>query len=541
MQGAEGLASFCDEDPRVRLVPGELLSPGGVSIELRRWLAEHAAWEPARIAFLERAFSLYWSRASILASRSPDWLPPRRRNLALVQCAHDVLPYAQILNTSCWTLYDVDFDPERSDPEFAAYLLVHGDRMASTGEVTQAAVRNAAYWFERDAEEIAAFRRAAAASTRPDAAAFRALADAIDGLRHCADAHLRPPAIVAAYRTIPGSSLLVPPAQEALLPRLVQTWTEVARAVVNEHRRHAQQPDPQALADLGAWLADMVPSVGITARGKLVWDPREPTRLGMLRAELRPACGSAIRSIHADLRVAAAKTADFRAALRQPDTLPRPDPRLEQSGYVYLHRELALLAYDLHEPGIDRLALPALPYARAMLGARALHEWSHLAEEAGWIRRTIRDEAWAARVDRCRQAFATAIEQAPKALQRLTDASPNELVEGIVTRLGDFRANLVLAALATSSEREAYVRQNVRSLRGTGGPWTRLARYLYEAQYLRFSACTDRRDTFFAATGFDTEFLDRGVLSEACFNELWAAVDGLCDPWEPDPTYLQLP
>ncbi len=541
MLRAEGLASFCDEDPRVLLVPGELLSPGGVSVELRRWLAERVAWEPSRIDFLDRAFSLYWIRASTLASRSPDWPPPRRRNLALVHRAYDVLPYTQILNTSCWTLYDVDFDPHLGDPEFAAYLLIHGDRMASTGEVTQAAVRNAAYWFDRNAAEIAAFRRAAAASTRPDAAAFCALGDAIDGLRQCADAYLRPPAIVAAHRTIPASSLLVPPAQEEVPPRLVHTWTEIAHAVVNEHRRHAQQPDPRALAVLCAWLADSSPPVVITARGKLAWDPREPKRLGALRAELRPACGAAIRSIQADLCVAAAKTAEFRAALRQPDTLPRPDPQLAQTGYVYLHRELALLAYDLHEPGIDRLALPALPYARAMLGARALHEWSHLAEEAGWIRRTITGDAWTARLDRCRQAFAAAIDQAPSTLRRLPDASPSELVDGIVTRLGDFRANLVLAALATPSEREAYVRQNVRRLRGTGGPWTRLARYLYEAQYLRFSMCADQRDTFFAATGFDTEFLANGVLSQASFDELWAAVDGLCDPWEPDPACLQLP
>ena len=50
-----------------------------------------------------------------------------------------------------------------------------------------------------------------------------------------------------------------------------------------------------------------------------------------------------------------------------------------------MHRARRLLAYNLDEPGIDRRHGPALPYARAMLGARAVHEWAHLAVDAGWV------------------------------------------------------------------------------------------------------------------------------------------------------------
>src|SRR4029077_20269193 len=78
--------------------------------------------------------------------------------------------------------------------------------------------------------------------------------------------------------------------------------------------------------------------------------------------------------------------------------LPAPDADSAQSGYSYLHRERGLIAYNLHEPGMERLRGPALPFARAMLAARTMHEWAHLAVDAGWVRRSVDADGWRERV-----------------------------------------------------------------------------------------------------------------------------------------------
>src|SRR5437016_2571202 len=101
-------------------------------------VAARAGWTRERIALFDAAFALYWARGTDLARRTRTWPPPRRRHVAIVTEPLAVRPYAQLLNTTAWTLHASDFDPDRSHPEFAAYLLALGDRMALTGEVTTA-------------------------------------------------------------------------------------------------------------------------------------------------------------------------------------------------------------------------------------------------------------------------------------------------------------------------------------------------------------------------------------------------------------------
>src|SRR5262249_4320556 len=149
-------------------------------------------------------FTRYWERSASLARRTAGWPPPRLRHVAVVTEPLDVRPYVSLLNTSAWLLYASDVDPERSDAEFVACLLAHGDWMAHTGEVALAAVRGAAWWLERTDDECAAFSAAATRSTRPDAAAWRALAGALPWLRRLHHASLRPPLVLSPHRPIPG-------------------------------------------------------------------------------------------------------------------------------------------------------------------------------------------------------------------------------------------------------------------------------------------------------------------------------------------------
>ena len=121
-----------------------------------------------------------------------------------------VRPYVQLLNTSAWLVYGSDLDPATSHPELLAYVLVLGDHMAWTGEVSTASVRSAAWWLERSDEECEAFAAAAARSTRPDAAAYVAVADALPWLRRLHHVELAPAPASVRVRAVPQTGLGVP-------------------------------------------------------------------------------------------------------------------------------------------------------------------------------------------------------------------------------------------------------------------------------------------------------------------------------------------
>jgi hypothetical protein len=149
--------SYCFSDPRLVLIPIEHLSPAGVDRQFAGLLQRQAGWEAERVALFNHAFSLYWRRTQALAARTRTWMPPRIRHVGVVVEPSLVRPYVPLLNTSAWTVYESDVDPGRSNAEFAAYVLVHGDGMARTGEVTQAAIRSAAYWLPRRRPGCASF------------------------------------------------------------------------------------------------------------------------------------------------------------------------------------------------------------------------------------------------------------------------------------------------------------------------------------------------------------------------------------------------
>lgn len=497
-----------------------------MSEEFARLVAARRGWSAARIALFDRAFALYFARGSELARRSARWPPPRLRHVALVGEPLAVRPYVQLLNTSAWTLYESDVDPDASHPEFAAYLLAHGDHLALGGEVTRAALDASAWWRERSEEECAAFAAASARTARPDAAAFRALADALPWLR--------------APTERPG---LRPPA--AGPPALAASFAAAARGALEAYHAAWRTTDPPAAAALADRLAAEAPPLLVTAEGgRIVWDPEVPTRLGALRALLRQADRAALRAIDADLRVVERHTRAFLVALADPAALPPPAPNTEQSGYSYLHRTRRLIAYNLCEPGMERLVGPPLPYARAMLGARTAHEWAHLAQAAHWVPRIVPET----RFGELRAALAAGLDAmlaaAPETVRRATRADLEELSAAgspgtalarlLLKRVPDYQANLVARRFMTGAEKETYVRHNVRTLRPAYPPphlWRMLIRYLFEYQYLLpalgLTAVADPRAFLFRSTWFDADFLAPGVLDEARFDALAAAVGRL--------------
>lgn len=513
------------------LVAVEHLGPEGLSAAFAAAVGEHG-WSGERIALFDAAFSLYWRRSAELARRARGWPAPRLRHVAVIADPLAVHPYATLLNTSAWTLYAGDLDPASSHPELAAYLLALGDRLMVLGEVTTAALHHAAWWFARDDAECAAFAAAAARSARPDADALRLLAEALPWLRQLGHATLRPCA--GAHRVLPGTELQVPRALQDAPPALVRDWTAAARRAVGAYHARWAAAAPAAAAALVDWLAADAPPLLVTARGHPLWDPDAPGRAGALRAALKRCAGAAVRDAHADLRLIADHTRRFLAAVADPAALP-PATDAEQSGYVFMHRTRGLLAYDLDEPGIDRRHGPALPFARAMLGARAAHEWAHRAVDAGWVPWSPSAGEHDARLAAVAAGFDRALAAVPGGERpAVTGAALTDL---LTTRMPDFQCNLLAQRFLDEAERETYVRHNIRALRPELPPdrrWQMLARYLYELQYLRFSAVADPRRFLLASTWAEEDLIGSGLVERATFDALADAVAALCDGYAVD-------
>jgi hypothetical protein len=560
MTGArrDPLGAFYFADPRAVAIPIEHLGPAGTSADFAALALASGRLAPERLALFDRAFAAYWTRGHALAARTRTWIAPRRRHVVVVDDALAVRPYVQLLNTSAWMVYGAYLDPSTSHLELLAYLLVLGDRMAVTGEVTTAAVQTALWWVERSDDECAAFEDAAARSTRPDADALRAVARALPWLRRLHHAELRPPRILGPYRAIPGTGLLVPPAIAHEPPALAARWHRAAARTLDAYRASHRATDARATAALVAWLAEAAPRVLVTAGEAIVWDPARPPEASALTASLAGAPGAAVRSIHADLRVVARVTAAFEAAVVDPAGLPATPPaNTMQSGYTYLHRERCQIAYDLREPGLERLLGPDVPYARLMLAARTAHEWAHLADAAGWVRRVVSDAQWAADRTALGALLEQVVREAPAGVRAAGAADVDALAAGrplgealvrlFASRLPDYRANLLARRLLEPAERETYVRHNVRTLAHELPPeavWRRLARYLYEYQYLRpalgMTAIADPVGFFASSTWFDRDFFATRILDAGRFSSLADAAGRLCDAYALDATKLRV-
>jgi len=537
------LGEFYFVDPRLDLVPSEHLASDGIDEAFAAALAERPGWSRGRVALLEEGIALYWDRLESLAARAPHLRPPRLRNVGVVRTPESVRPYAQILNESTWTIYLSDLDPEHSHAELVAYLLAIGDRMTETGEILRTAVHLAPWWFERSEAERSAFTRAASLSTRPDAALYREIAAAIPWLRELRHEVLRPVRQPRGHRSIPGTGLLVPRALQDEPDRLVEGMRVAASSTLEAFHRHHRDDGSVARADLLEWLADEAPPLVVTdAEQRVLWDAVRAGDVEALSKRLEPAGTAAIGDIAADLERIAVHTRRFLASVKDPASLPAPESTTAQGGYAFLHRERRRIGYNLDEPGIERLFGPALPYAREMLGARTAHEWAHLAVDAGWVPRSADDVEWTKRRARLVRGLDEVIRRAPRAEREAFTSdlgalsrrgSPGDgLADVLELRLPDFQANLLASRYESVLERETYVRQNVRSLRREYPPATKLrqlVRYLYELQYLRFSAVPNALEYFLAMTGFDDDFLATGLLSEEDLEELSSAASALCD------------
>ena len=550
------LARFCFGQPGAYLIPAEHLGEQGLSADMAEALSREQGLSAADLAFFNEAYALYRARAADLHRRAPaSWLPPRSANLVVATDPDRVRPYsAPFLGTS-WFLYASDLDPGRSHVEYAAYLLLHVERLAFLGELRAAVAFNLSYWLTRAEPEITAFTDAARRAPRPDAVAFQALARALPWVRELYHVPLRPPPTPAPepLSRVTVAELYLPRRLHAELYVLMQSFEAGAQAAQERYLAAQRAPShafpARSPADaLCAWLRDERPELVIlNGPGEICWQPDAATNTSSLRRALDGLPPLAADSLRADWQVISDRTRAFLGSLRDPDALPRTSGEVELDGGVYLRADLRRIAYDLRQPGFDPLHEEAPPFHRLLLATRTVHEWGHLAHEAGLVRvpdarRPAYDEALlalSARYDDLARALPPRLAdevRAELAGMGADAAAPGTALARItLSRIGDYAANLLARRYLRDEELEAYVRANARHhLAENLGPLGQLTRHTLEVQYLTLTSLPDPLGYFFDTSWFGEYFVRTGVFAEAPVRALFAAMAAVCACWEID-------
>lgn len=556
------LYDFCFSQPGLLLVPPEALTRTGIdpifaeAVVQQDWTGRtpiDCAW----IDTFNLAFQCYGKRTQALADASPsDWLPPRFQHIAVVTEPAKVRPYFQPIHAASWLVYASDFDSQRSNEEFGAFCFVQAERLGITRDIVVATVQNLSYWLQQNADSVAQFRDACQKSLRPDAAAFLALGDALEWVCQIHHRHLRAPSegLLPTLSELPRTHLLLTRTEHLQVEGLLSQWVKASQSVASQHFARFNKPDSEAVQRVLSYLKKRTPQLVITNRDeRILWSPTRP-RTGKLKGELAGLSVAAADSMLKDLDVIDRKSRDFLSRLRDPQRLPEVHAEsATPGGLSYMHQHARRIAYNIHEAEPQRLSEPAPPLERLMLGARTVHEWCHLAVDGGWVRKSESGEV----------AFEQALADLARLHTEILDDLPKTQAEGIraslqkvskvpgqpeqalvtipVERMTDYLANFLGQRFMTGAEMQTYVRNNVRSLAfdsQTTGLLSRLARYAFEYQYLRFAQVEDPMGYLLSTTWLPRQYFEPGIVSEDTFEKLCRVTGQLCEAYEVDETHF---
>lgn len=546
---------FCLAHAEAFVVPAEMLGEQGMDPLCAEQLLAEDRLTQAQLRCLEQGFALYWRRALELFKKAPgSWFPPRQVNLLIVSDAGAVPPYFDPFAGSSSLIYLSDLD---SHPEYVAYQLIHNERISLLHSMRAALICNLSYWLQRDDASRQAFRSAARQASRPDAAIFVQLGEALEWIGAIGHATLNPPDPDATepYLPVAAAELFVPKRLQVALVELCDMAEAMLRQAMQAvTTRRAAQPTraSQALDALCDWIIEVQAELIVRdADGKTVWHP-ECRDSSALRKALSGAADEAVASLGADFRVVHERSRSFLAALGDRADLPRHCPVLVEGDGAWLDAAKQAVVYELQQPGFDALGCAAPPFHRLLLGARVMHEWGHLAHAGRLLRvpdadRTAYQRARAELGD----CFHQALDRVPRRMRpqlmhqlhqlaaRPAD-QPAALARKVLSRVGDYLANLLCSRLLPGEELQAYVRTNVRHHLGENlGLVDELARYAYEVHYLDLASMP--RQYFFATTRFNEYFVDSGLISAADTQALFDATGRVLACYAIDETRLHLP
>jgi hypothetical protein len=549
------LRSFYFAHPGLYVVPVEELRRDGVTPEYEAVLLEERG---TALPLLAPAMQRYWDRLEWMWARTQrSWFPPRFQNLCLVADPILERPYWQPFAGSSWLLYESDFEPATSSVELATFLMVLAERLGIANNMKAGVLQCISWFLLRTPEELDDFREGARRCTRPDAEAYRALADALPWILEIYHVKFRPPFDLDAPRLHPlrGMEMLVPVSRTADLERLVNTFETVGARVIESYRQAQAAPtkhrDPIGL--LVDFLRERKPRVIVVDRDRdEVWDPDHPDAMARLRPALDGLTERSAESLCADLDLVDRTTQRFFAAVNDRDALPTHGEEVEQEGGAYLHASRGLMVYALAQPGLDTLREQAPPYHRLLLAARTMHEWGHVATDAGLV--AFDESQHAARtaaLDEAGEIYDAIIARAtPAQIEGLADELARRpgghslgraLAEVQLGRMGDYMANLISRALLPIEPMEAYVRANIRSLaRQPTSLVRRLARHSYEYQYLSLSRMRDPEAYFLGSTWFGESYVRSNICTLDEARRLFAAMARVCGGYRLDRARLNI-
>jgi hypothetical protein len=542
--------------PEVFLIPVEHQSSDGMHPAFAHALRERRGVSEAWLELFDQALTSYFERVAALTTAAPRyWRAPRLANLCIVQDANRTRPYCTPFSKSSLVLYASDFDPECSNLEHAVYQLVHAERLSLTGDVGMTWIHNLGYFLMRTPEEREAFAIGCSTSPRPDAHAFRALAERmglVESLHHD-ELSPGPAPTESSTARVELAGLTVLAEHQAEFQTVAKTFLAVAHDVMQRHfEAQRSGGDGSSDQELVEWLAESAPMVLLADHfGGTLWDPDRPEEVGAIRAVVDGIPSGAARSLIEDWSVIDAHTTRFLDALADPDELVPPGESLDQEDGIYVHADRKIIAYCLAQPGFKTLAEEAPPFHRMLVGARTVHELGHLAADAGIVRvpehlKDAHENAHQKVLAIFDRIVADAAEVHRGTAEREVELLRREgyrLGDMPLQRVSDYQANLLARAFLSAGEMEAYIRANVRSLIDEEeiGPYLRLARYAYEYQYLTLSRMDDPFDYLLSCTWFAEDLIEPGIVTEDRARELFDAVATLFACYEIDTTRIRLP
>lgn len=546
------LSPFAFEHDGCFILPLEELSPRGMSAELAGALSSRGLLSHAAIELFDAALARLHDRLSALHASAPSsHAPPRLLNVLVITAAETTRPFFQPLPDMSAVLYAADLDPEASSPEHAAFQLLFAERLGQSKRYGKALLASLPFLLSLDDEQAAAFIRGAERATRPDAEMPRRLAALLPRIRthvlaEGAGLGSAPP---EGWGKIQGTGLAIDRAFFPELSRLGAEVESVAGAVATSYLERQRARVGRHEDDVTSFLRESRPQVLVLGEdGATLWDPDRPNETDALAGALSSIGDLPAKSLVADLRTIDRVTKQFVETISDPSALEVPVESMEEAGGVFVHHERKLVAYALVQPGLDARVESAPPVHRLLLAARTAHEWGHLAVDSGFVpipekNRRRFDEA----SEELRALFLRIYQRMPASAKPMLDEEVAELeksgtrIEMLpLTRIEDYRSNLVSRRILKAEELEAYVRVNVRSLAAEPiGVLQKLARYAYEGQYLGLIPMTDPFFYLFSGTYLREELIASDLVSEAALRELFHLVGTLCASYEIDEAKLQ--
>ena len=549
------LRAFYFDHPQLFVVPVEHQSPTGVTEEFRAVAAEERTLPGGFFDLLDEAVAKQFERqAPLYAQARRQWFPPRRTNLCIVTEPRDARPYYQPFIGNSLLMYASDFDPAESNVEFATYQLLHAERLSIVRNMAKTVVGNLGYFLLRSEAERQAFAEAAIRCTRPDAAGFAALGEAMSWVGDVLHQDLKPPLLRTDGLTeLPGTGLLLTDEQAGALGPLIEAFESAGRGVIEGYYTAQAESlgGPSAAERITTFVLERRPRLLLAdAKDRVIWDPDHPERTEAIADAAASICERAAQAICRDLEMVSSRTEEILGRLRDPSALPSHGDEVQQEGGVYLHEERGLMVYSLHQPGVNTQREGTPPFHAWLLGARMAHEWGHLAADADLVRvAPERRSTFTAAKAELTALFDAIVKRAPEKVRaqaeehfagRTLGTSIGEaMLEMQLKRIGDFKSNVFAQAVLPVEEMEAYVRVNVRPLAAEPGSFlSKLARYAYEFQYLGFSRMEDPKHYFFSSTWFVDNYIDTGILSREDAERMLDLMGEVCKSYTLSPDAL---